>query len=247
MRPASLLAAVLAVPILPTLLAAQAAAPAPDAATLAQNAVDASAANTVAINFVWTLVTGFLVMFMQAGFALVETGFTRAKNAGHTMAMNFMVYPIGMLGYWAVGFAIQVGGVGTLGGLGSFSAAHLASVSIGGHDLGLFGTKGFFLTGVAYTAPVFACSCSRWCSWTPTATIPTGALAERWKFSSFMLFTASSSAPDHVSDLRQLGLGRRLAVAARHQLRPRPRPRGLRRLLGGAHARRRHRARPAHG
>src|SRR5712691_8703459 len=54
-------------------------------------------ANTVAINFVWTLVAGFLVMFMQAGFALVETGFTRAKNAAHTMTMNFMVYGIAML------------------------------------------------------------------------------------------------------------------------------------------------------
>ena len=54
--------------------------------------------NKISINFVWTLITGFLVMFMQAGFAMVETGFTRAKNAAHTMSMNFMVYPIGMLG-----------------------------------------------------------------------------------------------------------------------------------------------------
>ena len=51
--------------------------------------------NKIAINFVWTLVAGFLVMFMQAGFALVETGFTRAKNAAHTMSMNFMVYALG--------------------------------------------------------------------------------------------------------------------------------------------------------
>ena len=48
--------------------------------------------NKIAINIVWTLLTGFLVMFMQAGFAMVETGFTRAKNVSHTMAMNFMVY-----------------------------------------------------------------------------------------------------------------------------------------------------------
>src|SRR5207244_13621604 len=51
--------------------------------------------DTIAINFVWTLVTGFLVMFMQAGFAIVETGLTRAKNANHTMMMNFMVYGVG--------------------------------------------------------------------------------------------------------------------------------------------------------
>ena len=69
----------------PLALTAQA-APAPD--SLAQAAAAATAANTVAINFVWTLVAGFLVMFMQAGFAMVETGFTRAKNAAHTMTMN---------------------------------------------------------------------------------------------------------------------------------------------------------------
>src|SRR6266540_4636003 len=62
----------------------------PAADSLAQAASAASAANTVAINFVWTLVAGFLVMFMQAGFAMVETGFTRAKNAAHTITMNFM-------------------------------------------------------------------------------------------------------------------------------------------------------------
>ena len=68
--------------------------------------------NKIAINFVWTLVTGFLVMFMQAGFAIVETGLCRAKNANHTMMMNFMVYGVGMLAYWLIGFAIQMGGVG---------------------------------------------------------------------------------------------------------------------------------------
>jgi hypothetical protein len=50
--------------------------------------------NKVAINFTWTLIAGFLVMFMQAGFALVETGLCRAKNANHTMMMNFMVYGV---------------------------------------------------------------------------------------------------------------------------------------------------------
>ena len=58
--------------------------------------------NRIAINFVWTLITGFLVMFMQAGFAIVETGLCRAKNANHTMMMNFMVYGVGMLAYWLI-------------------------------------------------------------------------------------------------------------------------------------------------
>ena len=57
----------------------------------------------------WTLVTGFLVMFMQAGFMFVETGLCRAKNAAHTSAMNFMIYPLGCLAFWAYGFAIGWG------------------------------------------------------------------------------------------------------------------------------------------
>ena len=71
--------------------------------------------NRIAINFVWVLVTGYLVMFMQAGFAMVETGFCRAKSAMHVMMTNFMIYGIGMLAYWAVGFAIAFGGVGLTG------------------------------------------------------------------------------------------------------------------------------------
>ena len=56
--------------------------------------------NKIAINFVWTLVTGFLVMFMQAGFAMVESGLCRVKNANHTYMMNFFVYTAGLFSYW---------------------------------------------------------------------------------------------------------------------------------------------------
>src|SRR2546426_773586 len=126
----------------PLALSAQAA---PVADSLAQAASAAAAANTVAINFVWTLVAGFLVMFMQAGFAMVETGFTRAKNAAHTMTMNFMVYGIAMLAYWAVGFALQAGGVGALGTLGGYDKlAHEGSLTIGGEGRGLFRPPRFF-------------------------------------------------------------------------------------------------------
>jgi Amt family ammonium transporter len=149
-----------------------------------------TAANSTSINFVWTLVAGFLVMFMQAGFALVETGFTRSKNAGHTMTMNFMVYAIGMIAYWAVGFALQAGGIGALGTLGGFDQINREfSVNIGGHTWGLFGMQGFFLTGVAYNASIFAYFLFQMVFMDTTATIPTGAAAERWKFSSFCIFT----------------------------------------------------------
>src|SRR3954454_15854260 len=71
--------------------------------------------NRLGINFTWTLVCGFLVMFMQLGFALVETGFCRRKNAFHVMAMNFSVYFLGLIGYFLFGFAFQFGGVGNVG------------------------------------------------------------------------------------------------------------------------------------
>src|SRR5436309_12953406 len=161
----------------PLALSAQAA---PVADSLAQAASAAAAANTVAINFVWTLVAGFLVMFMQAGFAMVETGFTRAKNASHTMAMNFMVYGIAMLAYWAIGFGLQAGGVGALGTLGGYDQLnHAFTVTIAGKQWPLFGMRGFFLTGVAYNASVFAYFLFQMVFMDTAATIPTGALAER--------------------------------------------------------------------
>src|SRR5207253_1786156 len=57
--------------------------------------VDQVGKNKVAVNFTWTLLAGALVLFFQSGFALVETGFTRAKNASHTMMMNFIIFAIG--------------------------------------------------------------------------------------------------------------------------------------------------------
>ena len=170
-------------------------------------------ANTVAINFVWTLVAGFLVMFMQAGFALVETGFTRAKNAAHTMTMNFMVYGIGDAGATGpCGFALQAGGVGPLGTLGGYDQlSHEVSVTIGGKSWGLFGGTGFFLTGVAYTAPVFAYFLFQMVFMDTAATIPTGALAERWKFSAFAVFSVFVGAVIYPI-YAQLDLGRRLAL-----------------------------------
>src|SRR5690348_16267525 len=76
--------------------------------------------NKIGINFTWTLICGFLVMFMQAGFAMVEAGLCRVKNANHTYMMNFFVYGCGLFAYWILGFAIQMGGAagnGNLGGL----------------------------------------------------------------------------------------------------------------------------------
>jgi len=127
-------------------------------------------------------------MFMQAGFALVETGLVRAKNVAHTMGMNFLVYSIGVLGFWAVGFGLQMGGVGAVFG----DDAHLTgefTINLFGHTMGLFGTKGFFLTSGAFTTGVAATFLFQMVFMDTTATIPTGAMAERWKFSGFVLFS----------------------------------------------------------
>jgi len=143
-----------------------------------------------ALNVVWTLLTGFLVMFMQAGFALVETGLTRAKNAAHTMGMNFLVYSIGIVGFWSLGFALQMGGVGPLATFGSDPALnHELIVRLAGKDFGLCGLKGFFLSPDLLTPGVAALFLFQLVFMDTAATIPTGAGAERWKFSSFVAFS----------------------------------------------------------
>ena len=145
--------------------------------------------NRVAINFMWTLVTGFLVMFMQAGFALVETGLCRAKNAGHTMAMNFMIYPMGMLGFYLCGFAFMFGGMGAIGTMGNYAGLNNEfTVNLFGHPFGLIGLKGFLLQGAGYDTAAFALFLFQMVFMDTTATIPTGGAAERWKFSAFMIY-----------------------------------------------------------
>ncbi|MEP6919005.1 MAG: ammonium transporter, partial [Acidobacteriota bacterium] len=128
--------------------------------------------------------------FMQAGFAMVETGFTRAKNVAHTMTMNFMVYAIGLFGYWVCGYALQMGGVGAVAALGGTPGLnHEFTISLLGHPFGLFGLKGFFLSGDTYDVGVFTLFLFQMVFMDTAATIPTGACAERWKWSSFVLFS----------------------------------------------------------
>lgn len=143
----------------------------------------------IAINFVWVLVAAFLVMFMQAGFALAETGFTRAKNAAHTMAMNFMCYGLGMIGFWICGYALMMGGVGSVAALGGTAPLNSEyTITIAGHTLGLFGTKGLFLGGDTYDVGTFALFIFAMVFMDTAVTIPTGAMAERWKWGSFTVY-----------------------------------------------------------
>ncbi len=145
--------------------------------------------NKIAINFVWTLITGFLVMFMQAGFAIVETGLTRVKNANHTMMMNFMVYGVGMLAYWLIGFAIQEGGVGGVLNLGNSPVLSREFViNVFGKPFGLWGQGGYFLThGGAYDVFAMVLFLFQMVFMDTALTIVTGSCAERWKYAAFVV------------------------------------------------------------
>ncbi len=147
--------------------------------------------NRLAINFVWVLVTGYLVMFMQAGFAMVETGFCRAKSAMHVMMTNFMVYGVGMLAYWVCGFAFQFGGVGLTAptNLGS-GLLHLDkewTLNFGTNTgWGIIGYKGFFLQPNSLDVGIAVLFLFQMVFMDTAATILTGAVAERWTWVSFL-------------------------------------------------------------
>ncbi len=145
--------------------------------------------NKIAINFMWTLIAGFLVMFMQAGFAVVETGLCRAKNANHTMMMNFMVYAVGMLAFWMIGFALQMGGVGAVGNLGGSPVLNSEfSLTIFGKTFGLFGQNGYFLMhNGTYDVTVMVIFLFQMVFMDTALTIVTGSAAERWKFAAFLV------------------------------------------------------------
>ena len=162
--------------------------------------------NLFSINIVWTLVTGFLVMFMQTGFAMVETGLCRAKNASHTFSMNFMIYPLGCLAFWAYGFGIGWGNtsnapagpgvmVHALGpgcsilnkGIGIDPVKDDKGNATGAYKYGIIGTKAFFLSGVEDMS-VMALFFFMMVFMDTTATIPTGAMAERWAWKNFCIY-----------------------------------------------------------
>ena len=125
-----------------------------------------------AIDNVWVLVAAFLVFFMQAGFAMVETGFTRAKNAGNIIMKNLMDFAIGSIFFWLFGFAIMFG------------------QSSGG----LFGTTGFFFQvgkmGLDLNIPIPSFLLFQTVFAATAATIVSGAMAERTKFVSYCIYSA---------------------------------------------------------
>ncbi|HKA04677.1 MAG TPA: ammonium transporter [Acidimicrobiales bacterium] len=138
----------------------------------------------IATNILWTTIGAVLVIFMQAGFALVETGFCRAKHAAHVVSTNFAIFGLGFIAYFIVGYSFMFGGYGSslldfaapgksLIGSGNWSFLWWSPPFLGGSgDLYSAGAMAFFLYMVAFMDT--------------TATIPTGAMAERWKWKAFI-------------------------------------------------------------
>jgi Amt family ammonium transporter len=154
-----------------------------DLASLSQKVADltkalAEKANQVDGNIIWTLFAAFLVFFMQAGFAMVETGFTRAKNAGNIIMKNLMDFSIGSLAYWFIGFGIMFGPTigGIIGEPGFFFSGFLLKED---------GTLNTWSFAFIIFQTVFAAT---------AATIVSGAMAERTKFKSYLVYSFFVSA-----------------------------------------------------
>ncbi len=143
--------------------------------------------NSVALNFIWVFLGAILVFFMQAGFAMVETGFTQERNAVHVMMTNFTIFAVGVLGYFLVGYALMFGGVGKLATLGGSEVLN-AKLEIA-KGWSLFGLKGFALSGSGvYDVGIFLFFLFQVVFMDTAATIVTGAMAERWKFKAFLVY-----------------------------------------------------------
>ena len=137
----------------------------------------------VSTNLLWVVIGAVLVIFMQAGFALVETGFCRAKHAAHVVSTNFAIFGLGFIGFFFVGFPLAFGGYsyslfgldapigGSLIGSGNWTFLWEGGWALSGGGI-TPALVGFFLYMVAFMDTV--------------ATIPTGAMAERWKWNSFI-------------------------------------------------------------
>ena len=127
--------------------------------------------NAIAIDTVWLIVAAVLVFLMQAGFAMVETGFTRSKNAGNIIMKNTMDFAVGSLIYWLIGFGLMFGVDST----------------------GLIGTTGFAMSGtfehLGLSVPIPAFLIFQTVFAAATATIVSGAMAERTKFSSYFIYS----------------------------------------------------------
>ncbi len=158
---------------------------------------------------IWLVLAAIVVMFMHIGFAMIETGFCRAKNALNTVTMNLMIFPLSCLAFWVYGFAVGWGNFssgavapgwaatldlpGTIlnRGLGVVSLVDDAGKATGGYAYGLIGAKGFFLAGMEQSttqAGALAFFFFMMALIDKAALIPAGAMVERWRWKNFCLY-----------------------------------------------------------
>jgi Amt family ammonium transporter len=142
------------------------AAPAAVADEAAPSVADVADTLQTNVNIVWTCIAAFLVFFMQAGFAMVETGFTRAKNAVNILMKNLMDFSVGTLAFFFVGFGLM------------FGASN-----------GLFGTSHFALVGAEGDSWEFTFLIFQTVFAATAATIVSGAMAERTKFIGYLVYS----------------------------------------------------------
>ena len=135
------------------------------------------------ISLLWIVIGSALVVFMQAGFALVETGLCRAKHAAHVVSTNFAVFGLGFVAFFFVGFPLAFGGF-------SYSAlgldAPVGEALIGSGNWVFAWSGGWALTGPNITPALLGFFLYMTAFMDTTATIPTGSMAERWRWNSFV-------------------------------------------------------------
>lgn len=124
------------------------------------------------VDYVWVLLCAFLVFLMQGGFAMVEAGFCRAKNVTNLMMKNLLDFCMGSLAYMFIGFAIM----------------------FGADAFGLFGTTGWLLLGVDYDVGRYLLYMFQVVFAATAATIVSGAVAERLKFSAYLVYSLALTA-----------------------------------------------------
>jgi Amt family ammonium transporter len=137
------------------------------------------------VNLLWIVIGAVLVIFMQAGFALVETGFCRAKHAAHVVSTNFAIFGLGFVGYFAVGYAFMFGGASFGAYIPGYDAP-LGGELLGSGNWTFLWQGGFAMSGSAITPGVLGMFLYMVAFMDTVATIPTGAMAERWKWNSFV-------------------------------------------------------------
>ena len=155
---------------------------------LAMKLADSVGHVRIGTNFAWTLNTGYLVLFMQAGFALLTCGLVRKKNAGHLMMLNFAAYVFAFVAYYAVGYAFQFGAVAINAAPGNIGGTPTLNHFLLGKDLwGFVGGKGFFLSGPAYDAGANVMLLFQVVFMETAGYIIVGAICERITFGGFIL------------------------------------------------------------